>query len=321
MVGVSEAFQSHVASGLTTLCRCWSVTRSDGVRFGFTDHDRDLVFAGSGTEPDEGDTADMLFRAGTGLTARSLQQATGLAVDNTEALGALSDAAIREDEIEAGRFDGAEVRCWLVNWADVSVRWLQFRGSFGQIRRAGGAFEAELRGLTEALNQPMGRIYQKPCTAVLGDSACRFDVTTPGYALELAAEDIHEGQYFGFEDLPGFEPNWFTSGRITVLSGAAKGLWGWVKQDRQQVGKLGPGTETPTPGAKSRQLTLWEPLRAIVQRGDLLHLTAGCDKRLKTCRLKFNNGVNYQGFPDIPGEDWVMSVPRQTGHNTGGSRR
>ncbi|CAM3695254.1 DUF2163 domain-containing protein [Phaeobacter inhibens] len=316
MAGVSEAFQSHVASGLTTLCRCWLVTRSDGVRFGFTDHDRDLRFESAA----EGE-AGLLFRAGTGLTARSLQQVTGLAVDNTEALGALSDAAIREDEIEAGRFDGAEVRCWLVNWADVSVRWLQFRGSFGQIRRAGGAFEAELRGLTEALNQPMGRIYQKPCTAVLGDGACRFDMTTPGYTLELAAEEIREGQYFGFAALPGFEPNWFTSGRLTVMSGAASGLWGWIKQDRQQVGRLGQDASAPDPNAEHRQLTLWEPLRAQIRPGDLLHLAAGCDKRLKTCRLKFNNGVNFQGFPDIPGEDWVMSVPRQSGNNTGGSRR
>ena len=75
-----------------------------------------------------------------------MQQSTGLSVDNTEALGALSDAAIREADIEAGRYDGAEVRAWLVNWADVSARQLQFRGSIGELRRAGGAFEAELRG-------------------------------------------------------------------------------------------------------------------------------------------------------------------------------
>ena len=149
MSGLSDAFRAHVQSGLTTLCRAWALERSDGTVLGFTDHDCVLSFDG------------IAFQPGSGLTARAVSQATGLSVDNTEALGVLSDASVREEDIEAGRFDSAEVRCWLVNWQDVSMRWLQFRGSIGEIRRAGGAFEAELRGLTEALNRPQGRIYQK----------------------------------------------------------------------------------------------------------------------------------------------------------------
>ena len=53
----------------------------------------------------------------------------------------------------------------------------------------------------------------------------------------------------------------------------------------------------------------------------MIRLEAGCDKLFETFQLKFNNLLNFQGFPDIPGEDWVMSVPRQSGVNTGGSRR
>lgn len=295
MSGLSEAFRAHLQSGITTLCRCWALTRGDGVVLGFTDHDCVLRFEG------------LAFQPGSGLTARAVQQATGLSVDNTEALGVLSDAAVREEDIEAGRFDGAEVRCWLVNWQDVSMRWLQFRGSIGEIRRAAGAFEAELRGLTEALNRPLGRIYQKPCTAVLGDAACGFDLSTPGYAVELAAAEVERNEVFRWDALPGFEPDWFTGGRLTVLSGAAEGLWAAVKADQSK--------------ADGRRITLWEPVRADVQPGDMLRLEAGCDKRMETCRLKFNNLLNFQGFPDIPGEDWVMAVPRQSGVNTGGSRR
>ena len=295
MSGLSEAFRAHVQSGITTLCRCWALTRGDGVVLGFTDHDCVLRFDG------------LAFQPGSGLTARAVQQATGLSVDNTEALGVLSDAAVREEDIEAGRFDGAEVRCWLVNWQDVSMRWLQFRGSIGEIRRAAGAFEAELRGLTEALNRPLGRIYQKPCTAVLGDAGCGFDLATPGYAVELAAGEVERNEAFRWDALPGFEPDWFTAGRLTVLSGAAEGLWAAVKADQST--------------ADGRKIVLWEPIRAAVQPGDMLRLEAGCDKRMETCRLKFNNLLNFQGFPDIPGEDWVMAVPRQSGVNTGGSRR
>ncbi|MBY6138466.1 DUF2163 domain-containing protein [Leisingera daeponensis] len=295
MTRFSNELQAHLQSGITTVCRCWAVDRRDGAVLGFTDHDCVLSFEG------------VDFRPGSGLTARAVQQATGLSVDNTEALGVLSDAAVREEDIEAGRFDGAGVRCWLVNWQDVSMRWLQFRGSIGEIRRAGGAFEAELRGLTEALNQPLGRIYQSPCTAVLGDGVCGFEMNTPGYASETVVEKSNRSEEFLWGALPGFEPGWFTGGRLTVLSGGAEGLWAAIKADQSD--------------AAGRRITLWEPVRADVQPGDLVLLQAGCDKRMETCRLKFNNLVNYQGFPDIPGEDWIMAVPRQSGMNTGGSRR
>lgn len=295
MAGMSDAFKAHLQSGRTTLCRAWAVTRKDGVQLGFTDHDCPLSFEGITFKPD------------SGLTAKALQQGTGLAVDNTEAMGVLSDAAIREEDIDAGRFDGAEVRAWLVNWAAPDVRWLQFRGSLGEIRRAGGAFHAELRGLTEALNTPQGRIYQKPCTAVLGDAACRFDLSQPGYRAELAAEDVQDAREFRWNTLPGYEPGWFQRGRLTVLSGAAEGLWGVIKQDRLD-GEL-------------RVIALWEPLGLEIAPGDLIRLDPGCDKRLETCRLKFANLVNYQGFPDIPGEDWMVAVPRSSNANTGGSRR
>lgn len=292
-MALSQQFAGHLATGATTVCRCWALRRADGVELGFTDHDRDLAFEG------------LVFRARTGLTASALQQTTGLAVDNGEAVGALSDAALTEAEILAGRYDGAEVRAWLVNWADVSQRLLQFRGSLGEVARGGGAFRAELRGLTEALNQPQGRVYQKPCSAVLGDGDCRFDLGQPGYATERAAEGVEDGRVFTFAALPGFDDRWFERGTFRVLSGTAAGLRGIVKNDR-----------ITTAG---RRVELWEALALPVAAGDVLRLEAGCDKRAETCRLKFQNFLNFRGFPHIPGEDWLMSYPVRAPSNSGGS--
>lgn len=292
-MGISTEFQDHLGSGITSVCRCWAVVRRDGVTYGFTDHDRTLAFEG------------IDFKADSGLTAKALQQTSGLAVDNTEALGALTDVAITEADIAAGRFDGAEVQAWLVNWADLSQRLLQFRGTIGELQRSGGAFQAELRGLTEALNQPQGRVYQKPCTAVLGDTQCRFAHDVPGYVMELAVEIVEGARVFRFADIGGFDARWFEAGRFVVLSGAAKGLVGVVKNDRQT--------------ADHREIELWEALRAGIATGDLVRIEAGCDKRAKTCRLKFQNLLNFRGFPDIPGEDWLMSYPSSSGVNNGGS--
>ncbi|MGA9252607.1 MAG: DUF2163 domain-containing protein, partial [Roseobacter sp.] len=213
---MNAELQAHLETGLTTVAHAWAIERKDGVILGFTDHDRDLSFDGA------------TYRADTGLSALSLAQSTGLSVDNTEALGALSDLSIREDEIEQGRFDGAQVRAWLVNWTDVSQRWLQFRGSIGELRRGNGGFQAELRGLTESLNRPLGRVYQKPCTAVLGDAVCRFDTLSPGYSIDIAVETIEDMRQFRWNNFAGFSSNWFARGRLEVLDGPASGLWGTV---------------------------------------------------------------------------------------------
>jgi uncharacterized phage protein (TIGR02218 family) len=290
----AEGLFDHLASGATTVCRAWAVTRKDGVVFGFTDHDRDLAFEG------------VSFRASTGLTASALQQSTGLSVSNAEAFGALSDAAVTEADLLAGRFDGAEVRAWLVNWRDVADRFLQFAGSFGEITRAGGAFRAELRGLTEDLNQPQGRSYLKSCSAVLGDAKCRMNLGLPGYAVEVPVEEVSEGRVFRVAGLTGIAERWFEKGRARLLSGVGRGAVGIVKHD--QIGGAG------------RIVELWQPIDLRVAAGDLLRLEAGCDKSEETCRGKFNNFLNFRGFPHVPGEDWLISYPVSARVNDGGSR-
>jgi uncharacterized phage protein (TIGR02218 family) len=297
MAGEAEARDvliAHLAGGVTTVCRCWEVVRKDGQRLGFTDHDRELAFDG------------MTFSPQAGLEAAALVQTTGLAVDNSEGVGVLSDAAITEADILAGRYDGAAVRSWLVNWAEPDARLLAFRGTIGEVRRTGGAFRAELRGLTEALNQPQGFVYQRTCSAVLGDARCGLDMEAPGLGADLAVVEVEEGRLFRFAGLDGFAPGWFARGRLRMTGGAAAGLVGLVKADRA-AGAL-------------REIELWQELRAPVVAGDALRLEAGCDRRAETCRDKFGNFANFRGFPHIPGEDWLMSYPKPGTVNGGASR-
>lgn len=291
---MTAALDLHLGGGVTTVCRAWMVTRRDGAVLGFTDHDRDIEIEG------------VVCRASSGLTARALQQVTGLAVDNTEVVGALSDAAISETDLTTGRYDGAEVRGWLVNWGDPSVRAEVFRGSLGEVARKGAEFRAELRGLSEALNQPIGYAYTRGCSAVLGDSRCRFDLGQPGYFAERAVEEIEEaGLILRFVAFTGYDDRWFEGGRLSVLTGTAAGLSAMIKSDRLN------GT--------ARRVELWQSIRADLEPGDLLRLEAGCDKRPDTCRTKFGNFLNFRGFPHIPGEDWLTAYPRAGQPATGGS--
>ncbi len=278
-----EALLDHLASGGTTVCRAWIITRRDGLVLGFTDHDREIEVDG------------ILCRADTGMTARVLNQTTGLSVDNTEAFGALSASSITEADLLAGRFDGAEVRAFLVNWQSPGDYIEQFRGYLGEVSRSGGAFKAELRGLSERLNRPHGLAYTPGCSAVLGDARCRFDLGQPGFSVVAAVDLVDEDRGFVLTGVSGFEDRWFEGGRFEVLTGAAAGLFGVVKNDRQEGSR--------------RLIDLWQSIGAAMVAGDTVRLQAGCDKATTTCRTKFANFLNFRGFPHIPGEDWLASYP------------
>jgi len=45
-----------------------------------------------------------------------------------------------------------------------------------------------------------------------------------------------------------------------------------------------------------------------------------CDKRWETCVGVFGNGINFQGFPGIPGDDFLTAYPATGGRNDGGKR-
>ncbi|SDE19111.1 DUF2163 domain-containing protein [Limimaricola pyoseonensis] len=271
----------HLATGATTLCRCWALRRADGLVRGFTDHDGPLAFDG------------MEFRPNSGMSASALAQGTGLAVDNGEALGALTDDGITETEIEQGRLDGAEVTVWRVNWADPAQREVEFRGHLGEISREGALFRAELRGLADLLNQPVGRAYQARCDAVLGDARCGVEAGQAGFSFERTLQAVEDARLrLDWPDAP--VPGWFARGRVEVLDGEAAGLSAPIRDDRQE-------------GAR-RVLDLWRAIPGL-EAGDRLRVVAGCDKRAETCRAKFDNLLNFRGFPNLPGEDWLMAVP------------
>ncbi len=288
----AEALYAHLGTGCTTVCHLWLVERTDGTVLGFTDHDCSI------------DVDGIWYRADSGLAAGALQKTTGLSVDNTEAVGALSSLAIDEADIAAGRFDGAKVTAWLANWQDVSERTCLFRGHFGEITFGEGMFKVELRGLTDRLNQLQGRTFQKTCGAVLGDSKCRVDLTQPQFSHE---EDLTIGGSgeVTLVQAAAFAADWFTYGTVTALTGQATGLSRVIKRDSDPAG--------------ARRLQLWEEFSVPLVAGDRVRVTAGCDRTMAMCRSKFNNLLNFRGFPHIPGEDWLASYPVSSGGNTGGS--
>ncbi|MBO3759496.1 DUF2163 domain-containing protein [Ciceribacter sp. L1K22] len=268
----------HLAGDATTLCHCWRLARRDGTVMGFTEHDSDLVFGG------------LTYRAASGFQASEAEAEAGFAATSGEVTGGFSDEAITEADLAAGRYDGARVEVFLVNWANVGQRLLLKVQEVGEVSRAGGAFTAELRSLTHRLSQEKGRIYNRRCDASLGDGRCGVALsawTGTGTVSVAGTEAVTVA------GLSGFAAGFFDRGLIRFVSGVLSG----VKVELEATEKIGGSTI----------VRFFLPLARAPEPGDTVQLTAGCDKTFATCRNRFSNHENFRGFPHMPGADFAYS--------------
>ena len=284
---------THLKTGTTTVCRCWRIIRADGVTLGFTDHDGVISFEGVDFAPE------------TGMSASAIAQSTGLSIDNSEALGALRSDVISETDLIAGRYDGARVTTWQVNWQNINERMVQFEGQIGEVTRSSGAFVAELRGLAEKLNTSQGRVYHRRCSAILGDAACQVDLSSAAHCVIVTLTAITDGNSLSFAAPAEIEEGWLAAGRVTVMTGETAGLIGMIKSDVLQDGL--------------RTIVLWEAISGALAVGDQIKVEVGCSKAASMCKERFANFANFRGFPHIPGDDWMMTYPVNGKLNNGGS--
>lgn len=276
MSAVPSALQAHLDGRVTTLCHCWLVTRRDGTRLGFTDHDRALAFD------------ETMFEPRSGLSQSEAEAALGMAADRVDVEGALDSERLVAEEIEAGAFDGAKVETLLVNWADPAQRMKLREAMIGTVALKDGAFVAELEGPMRHLDRPNGRYLRRHCDAELGDQRCGVDLSLPAFrgAGEVAA--LRPGGRVAVTGLAGFEEGWFARGVVTWSSGAQQG-----RNSRVRIHARG----------LSGDELAFEDAVAGIAIGDGFEIVAGCDKRFATCREKFANAENFRGFPHLPGND------------------
>jgi uncharacterized phage protein (TIGR02218 family) len=278
------ALAAHLATGETTLCWCWRLTRRDGEIQGFSDHDRDLVFDGT------------TFEAAAGMTASEMRETVGLSVDNLEVMSAVSSERLAEADLAAGLYDDALVEIFRVSWADTDQRVLMRSGNLGEVKRSGIAFAAEVRGLAHRLQEPKGRLFQYGCDADLGDQRCTVDLDDAEFRGTGAVASVASPRRFTVTGLDGFANGWFTHGLLTFTSGAADGQAVEVKSHAKTAGAV--------------TVEVWSRVRLPLVPGQTFTVTAGCDKRIATCQAKFANVANFRGFPHMPGNDFLTTVAR-----------
>ncbi len=280
MKTISEELKTHIETGVTTICRVWRVTRKDGVVLGFTEHDCDLNFAGT------------TFRAASGFQPSEVEAATGLAASSSDVAGAFSSDAISAEDLTLGLYDGAKVEVYVVNWADVSQHMLEEVRELGEVTRTENHFQAELRGLAARLDQAQGRVFSRRCDAELGGKRCGIVLTSANYSASGAVLAAGKSQVT-VSGLGGYSSGYFRYGVLTFSNGELNGIAADIGAHKKTNGSV--------------TLTFWLPLAKAPQVGDTFDIVAGCDKSFATCKAKFDNALNFQGFPHMPGSDFAYS--------------
>ncbi|MFD1197636.1 DUF2163 domain-containing protein [Brucella gallinifaecis] len=272
MIPVPPQLESHLKGEVTTHCFAWLIRRSDQIVMGFTDHDRTLDLDGISCEPL------------TGLNSSEASTTLGLAIAGGDVEGVLSSSRISETDIEQGRFDGARVETYLVNWNRPDQHMLLRRWTVGAITRTDGRFVMELKGAAAAFDSVCGRRVLRQCDAVLGDQRCGVNTSDPRFFADGSVTRA-AGSMLSVTGLDGFASGWFSLGLLT-----------WTSGDN-----LGRSVHVVAQSGNSLSLTESPVLTA--RPGDSFRLVAGCDKSFATCKAKFANGTNFRGFPHLPGND------------------
>lgn len=259
---------------LTTLALCWRVERRDGVTIGITAHDRDLDIDG------------LVYQAAPGMTPSAISRSASLDTDSMDVTGALTSAAITEADLLAGRWDGARVSLFAIDWSAPGEAIALGAGTIGAVETRDGALTAELRGLSAALERPVVEETSPECRAGLGDRRCRVPMAGRRRFARVT------GVVGTTVTLDGAEPsiNVYGGGRLRWFDGVNSGLEEAIVQ------------------SSGATLTLRRPPR-FDAAGALVELIEGCDKSLATCVGRFGNAANFRGEPYLPGIDLLTRYP------------
>lgn len=274
MKNISYELKNSILNGI--ISNCILVELENGSYHGFTDHNESIT------------TLGFTFNPAPGLQKIKMNNSTGSSISNTELGSAWVD--IPEDDLKAGKFDNAKVSLYWVNWEHPEYGgYLSYSGKIGSISWSESGFIADIVSHMKDLE----KLFSLSFTA-----NCRHDLfstsVTPGIAGYCGINKLlHTFQgtithinvpYYSFEvsgSCLGKAANYFAFGEIKVTSG------------------INEGAILPIKNIVDTTLAFSLPTPYDFAIGDTFTISGGCDKTAATCKAKFNNILNFGGFPHI----------------------
>lgn len=281
-------------SGLPCVLRraqCWKITRLDGQTFTYTTHDEPIIYLGETYSPCESLRASASAQSG----------ATAGEAGDIEMTGIISDAGITEEDLSTGKFDGATVEVILVPWdstVDTGIARRITKGVVARLEHSPTQYKATvLTSGAKLIQSPILTTYTPACRWDLGSTECGVVLdssdTSIGSVTGLYERNaVNQVTFRSFVDSTRAEAaNYFQFGKLTWTSGLNSGLSAEVKYFSGGV------------------FELWDVMPNEIAIGDDYEVTPGCGKNTTDCTTKFNNLINFGGFPNVPGKDSIYETP------------
>lgn len=287
---ISSPLRNHINSNLTTTANLWKISRTDSVILAFTNHMEDITYNGT------------IYKHNDAIDISSIATKSDFSSDNMDLVGFLKDTGVSNSDIMADVYDGALVEVLLVDYTDLTKGHLVLKtGYIGEISQTKDTFTAEVRGLTQKLEQNFGELYSPTCRARLGDGRCKINMNSTilqnniNYNLKntgIVNQVINNRLII---DNSRNEPiSFFNFGFLTFTSG-------------ENIGK-----SMEIKNSENEKILLFLPLQRAIRISDTFIIQAGCDKFFNTCIGKFNNAINFRAEPHLPGRDKVLEFPKST---------
>lgn len=281
MRSASPALLSHLnalrsGDGKTLVADLYTFTLRTGTILTYTNADVTIVWNGYTYLADSVLVDGLRFKCAVGLDVD--QQQITISARATDTVGGVPFL----QALRNGVFDGAELqreRAFLTDWNAAPVgAVILFKGRVGTIDKLGRTLaEVTVNSDLVLLDIDMPRnVYAPNCQHVLYDSGCTLAKNAFGASGTVGAGSTASVVKWSSSS------NVYKQGTITFTSGALNGVTATIKD------------------ADAASLTLAAPLLSVPATGVTFTAYQGCDHTRAACLSKFNNLINFRGFPDIP---------------------
>ena len=277
-----------------TMCHLWQIQRPDGVTLNFASHDKPIQFEGSTFLP-------------MGPTPQN--QSSGEAAGSTdyEIFGFLSHETIRPRDIQLGKYDGSTICQWVIDWERPWIWTRKHKWWVKSIAIDGDVFRADVGGLETFLEIKQGRYYEKECDKAFAGTECQATPASVPSKLVTAVPSTNGGDVLGTtRDTRALR---VTTGVISALSSGSLPMWqfgsveflsGSNKGKTVQIYNAEYIEDTSNPSNSYLDIILSRTLPYPARVGDNVSLKSGCDGAFSTCRLIYDNIINFGGVHKMP---------------------
>jgi uncharacterized phage protein (TIGR02218 family) len=256
-----------------TICNCIKISLVDGAVHGYTDYDTAITVSG------------VTYNPAPGLQKVKMSMTANAEVSNQE-LASGWGLDVNEDDLRGGKFDSATIEVSWASWKNPSYgNLVVFTGQLGEVTWTEEGFKADIVSFMKNLAKNIGNVFTANCRHTLFSQGGAGFVGKCGVSNSSFASTGSVGAItipkWKFAISTSKADGYYDNGQITFTSGYNNGLSAVIKS---HVGGV---------------LELYLPTAFVIAPGDTYTIYAGCDKTLATCKSKFNNVLNYGGFPHI----------------------